>query len=203
VQEVFPDQGERSVTDLYDDPRRRRLADRPWIVLSMISSADGAMAIGETSGGLGSDSDRSVFRHLRSIADGVLVGARTVRSESYSPLPSHQTLVVVSQTGNLGVHSSALTSAGNTLVVDGEVRGICTALAGDIWILEGGPSLNAQMLAADCIDEVCLTVAPRFLSSDAGRIIGDGEFADHQWDLIHIAHDEGFVFLRYLRKRSD
>lgn len=203
MQQVFPDQGERSVAELYDDPRRSRLADRPWIVLSMISSADGAMAIDGMSGGLGNDSDRSVFRHLRSIADGVLVGARTVRSESYSPLPSHQTLVVVSQTRNLGVHSSALTSAGNTLVVDGEVRGICSALAGDIWILEGGPSLNAQMLAADCIDEVCLTIAPRFLASDASRIIGDGEFADHQWDLAHIAHDGRFVFLRYVRRRSD
>lgn len=168
----------------------------------MISSADGAVAIDGVSGGLGGHSDRSVFRHLRSVADGVLVGARTVRRESYSPLPSHQTLVVVSKSGNLGVHSSNLTSAGNTLVVDGEVRGICSALAGDIWILEGGPSLNAQMLAGDCIDEICLTIAPRFVSSNVGRIIGDGAMADHLWNLAHIAHDEGFVFLRYLRNRS-
>ena len=151
----------------------------------------------------GGDSDRSVFRHLRSIADGVLVGARTVRSESYSPLPSHKTLVVVSKSGNLGAHTSALISAGNTLVVDGDVRGICSALAGDIWILEGGPSLNAQMLASDFIDEVCLTVAPRFVSGDAGRIIGDGVFVDHQWNMAHIAHDDGFVFLRYIRRRSN
>jgi riboflavin biosynthesis pyrimidine reductase len=168
----------------------------------MISSADGAMEIDGTSGGLGSDSDRRVFRHLRSIADGVLVGARTVRSESYSPLPSHQTLVVVSRTGDLGEHSADLTSADNTLVVDGEAREICAALTGTIWILEGGPLLNAQMLSADCIDEICLTVAPRFVSGDAGRIIGDGGSSDHRWDLVHIAHDEGFVFLRYLRRRS-
>ncbi len=203
MQQVFPIHRECSVADLYNDRRRDRHADRPWIILSMISSADGAMAIDGTSGGLGGDSDRSVFRHLRSIADGVLVGAGTVRSESYSPLPSHQTLVVVSRAGNLGAHTSILTSAGNTRVVDGDVRGICSALTGEIWILEGGPSLNAQMLAGDCIDEVCLTIAPRFVSSDVGRIIGNGEFVDHQWNLAHIAHDEGFVFLRYLRNRSD
>ena len=203
MQQVFPIHRECSVADLYDDRRRDRHADRPWIILSMISSADGAMAIDGTSGGLGGDSDRSVFRHLRSIADGVLVGAGTVRSESYSPLPSRQTLVVVSKTGNLGAQMSILTSAGNTRVVDGDVRGICSALVGEIWILEGGSSLNAQMLAGDCIDDVCLTIAPRFVSSDVGRIIGDGEFVDHQWNLAHIAHDEGFVFLRYLRNRSN
>jgi len=169
----------------------------------MISSADGAMAIDGASGGLGGDSDRSVFRHLRSIADGVLVGAQTVRSESYSPLPSRQTLVVVSRTGDLGAHTSTLISAGNTHVVDGDVGEICSGLDGAVWILEGGPSLNSQMLAADFIDEVCLTVAPRFVSSNVGRIISDQEFVDHRWSLAHIAHDDGFVFLRYLRKRSD
>lgn len=168
----------------------------------MISSADGAMAINGVSGGLGGESDRSVFRHLRSIAQGVLVGAQTVRSESYSPLPSRQTLAIVSRTRNLGANSMSLISAGNSIIVDGDVRDICTSLAGDIWILEGGPSLNAQMIAADCVDEVCLTIAPRFISGDVGRIIGGGDLADQKWDLIHIAQHEGFVFLRYVRNRS-
>jgi riboflavin biosynthesis pyrimidine reductase len=96
----------------------------------------------------------------------------------------------------------SLIAAGNSIIVNGDVRDICTSLAGDVWILEGGPSLNAQMIAADCVDEVCLTIAPRFISGDAGRIISGGDLADQKWDLIHIAHHEGFVFLRYVRNRS-
>lgn len=170
--------------------------------MSMISSADGAMSIDGTSGGLGGAADRKVFRHLRSIATGVLVGAETVRAESYSPLPDHQTLVVVSRTTELGANSDALMAAGNTVIVGGQVLDICSSLAGDVWILEGGPALNAQMLAHDCVDEVCLTISPRFVSGDMGRIVGQGDLLDAAWTLVHIAHDEGFVFLRYVRNRS-
>ncbi len=168
----------------------------------MITSADGAVAIDGVSGGLGGSSDRSVFRHLRSIADGVLVGAETVRRERYSPIPPHQTLAIVSRSGDLGDTGADLIAAANTIVVDGDVREICSRLTGNVWILEGGPTLNAQMFAADCVDEVCLTISPRFISGEVGRIVGAGKPLDTSWALAHIAHEDDFVFLRYLRDRS-
>lgn len=168
--------------------------------MSMISSADGAISIDGVSGGLGGPADRSVFRHLRSLADGVLVGAETVRSESYSPLPSNQTLAVVSSTSDLGARTDDLLGAGNTVVVSGDAHTICTALKGDIWILEGGPKLNAQVLAANCVDEICLTVSPVFVGSDAGRIVDGVAASTQSWTIAHIARDEDFVFLRYLRR---
>lgn len=205
MHQIFPELRDVDIDDLYGNGGRRRPTGtntgRPWIVLSMISSADGAVTLEGVSGGLGGAADRAVFRHLRSIADGVIVGAETVRRESYSPLPDHQSLTVVSASGDLGPNSDALLGAGNTSVQSGDVRAICSSLQGDIWVLEGGPTLNAQMLAADCVDEICLTIAPRFVAGPADRIVNGVESLDTSWDLAHIAHDAGFVFLRYVRSR--
>lgn len=204
VQQVFPEFRDSTVAEAYSGIARTRRNGRPWIVMSMISSADGAVSIGGTSGGLGGSKDREVLRHLRSLANGVLVGAGTVRSESYSPLPSHQTLAVVSRSNDLGTRTEDLISAGNTIVVSGNPLEICSSLEGDIWILEGGPSLNAQMIAADCVDEICLTISPKFIAGDMGRIVsGTAEFdlteTAHEWKLESIGRDGNFVFLRYVR----
>lgn len=75
------------------DPVRAYLAadrpppdDRPWVTLSMVSSIDGATAVGGRSGPLGGDTDRTVFRAVRALADVVLVAAGTARTERYGPV---------------------------------------------------------------------------------------------------------------------
>jgi riboflavin-specific deaminase-like protein len=73
------------VSDLYADDARPPPSDRPWVVLNMITSADGATAISGRSGELGSPADRAVFTALRARADIILVGAGTVRDEGYGP----------------------------------------------------------------------------------------------------------------------
>jgi riboflavin biosynthesis pyrimidine reductase len=67
------------------DPRPAPL-ERPWVVLNMIASADGSATdpFGR-SGGLGGPADRQVFSALRAVADVVLAGASTVRTERYGP----------------------------------------------------------------------------------------------------------------------
>ena len=170
--------------------------------MSMITSADGASSIGGTSAALGGDADRAVFLHLRSMADGILVGAQTVRMETYSPLTGRRRLAIFSKTGELGANTSALLASPNTTIVNGDVREVCRSLDGDVWILEGGPSLNAQMLAADCVDEVCLTLAPRFAAGESPRIVFGEDAVHFAWSLAFIAHSDGFTFLRYVRERS-
>jgi riboflavin-specific deaminase-like protein len=58
---------------------------RPGVRVNMIASLDGAITVDGRSGGLGGDADRRVFRALRSLADVVLVGAGTMRTEGYGP----------------------------------------------------------------------------------------------------------------------
>lgn len=200
---LFPRPQEISVAEAYDSAHRTRRrdhsGDRPWVVLSMISTADGATAIDGNSAKLGGPADREVFLHLHRSADCVLVGAQTIRQDSYSPLPAHQKLVVLSTTGDLGANTQALLHAGNTQIVTGDVRNIVHDLSGNICVLEGGSKLNNQMLQANLIDEICLTIAPMFVGGTTPRIF-EGEWFNHEsWTLAHVCHDSGFVFLRYLR----
>ena len=204
---LFPRPQEISVAAAYDGTHRTRRSShigghsggRPWVVLSMISSADGATSIDGNSAKLGGPTDREVFLHLHRSADCVFVGAETVRKDTYSPLPKHQQLVVLSTTGDLGSNTQSLLAAGNTRVVEGEVETIVPGLPGSVCVLEGGPSLNHQMLRANLIDEICLTIAPMFIGGTTPRIF-EGEWFNHEsWTLAHVCQDSGFVFLRYLR----
>jgi riboflavin biosynthesis pyrimidine reductase len=203
MQMLFPRPQEISVAAAYDSAHRTRRrddsGDRPWVVLSMISTADGATTIDGNSAKLGGPTDREVFLHLHRSADCVLVGAQTIRQDSYSPLPAHQKLVVLSNTGDLGANTQALLDAGNTQIVTGDVQNIVHNLSGNICVLEGGSNLNNQMLQANLIDEICLTIAPMFVGGTTPRIF-EGEWFNHEsWTLAHVCHDSGFVFLRYLR----
>ncbi len=59
---------------------------RGWVRANMIASADGAVTLDGRSGGLSGPADRTVFVVLRSLADVVLVGAGTARTEHYRPV---------------------------------------------------------------------------------------------------------------------
>jgi len=59
---------------------------RPWILVNMVTSLDGAVAVDGRSNGLGSAADRELFRALREMPDAIVVGAGTVRAENYGPV---------------------------------------------------------------------------------------------------------------------
>jgi riboflavin biosynthesis pyrimidine reductase len=67
-------------------------------------------------------------------------------------------------------------------------------------LCEGGPRLFGGLLDAALVDEVCLTVAPRFVGGDAGRIVRGAAETDRLFALAGILHDDdGFVYLHYRR----
>ncbi|HYB37287.1 MAG TPA: pyrimidine reductase family protein [Mycobacterium sp.] len=78
-----------SVRDL-DDSELHQLYGYPaeqrgiWVRANFIASLDGAASVKGTTGGLGGPGDRFLFSLLRELADVILVGAGTVRIESYS-----------------------------------------------------------------------------------------------------------------------
>lgn len=69
------------LADLYGYP-----ADHSgrWLRANFIASLDGAATFGGRSGQLGGPGDRAVFGALREMADVILVGAGTVRTEGYA-----------------------------------------------------------------------------------------------------------------------
>jgi riboflavin-specific deaminase-like protein len=59
---------------------------RPWIRLNLVASLDGRTAVFGRVGTLSVPADQALFHHLRGLADGILVGAATVRAERYGPV---------------------------------------------------------------------------------------------------------------------
>jgi riboflavin biosynthesis pyrimidine reductase len=58
--------------------------NRIWLRANFIASLDGGATVGGTTGRLGGPGDRTLFSLLRELADVILVGAGTVRTEDYS-----------------------------------------------------------------------------------------------------------------------
>ncbi|NMD95859.1 pyrimidine reductase family protein [Rhodococcus sp. BL-253-APC-6A1W] len=86
-----------SPTDVGDDRLRQLYAypeglERPWMRVNFVSSLDGAVAVEGRSGALGTPSDKKVFGLLRELADVILVGAGTVRTENYGGARTSETL---------------------------------------------------------------------------------------------------------------
>jgi riboflavin biosynthesis pyrimidine reductase len=68
-----------------------------------------------------------------------------------------------------------------------------------VVLCEGGPVLNAALLADDLIDELCLTVAPLAASGAAARIIGNAGVPERPtpMELAHLLEHEGSLFSRW------
>ncbi len=228
----------------YVADRRPARPDRPWLVLNMVVSIDGATAVEGRSGGLGSPADHTAFVALRSVADVILVGAATVRAEHYGPprtSAAHQAqrvdrgqtpfprLAVVS--GRLDLDLTAplfIDSPTRPLVVTAasaeparlaevgqvaevvavgqehaDLQAAVAALRGlgaGVVLCEGGPTLNAQLLAHDLVDEVCVTVAPVLAGGTSKRMIaGPAPDVAATLTLDRVIEDEGTLLLRYVR----
>lgn len=57
---------------------------RPYVLLNMASTADGRASVDGRAGPIGDRADSALLHGLRTIADGLLVGAGTVRAEHYA-----------------------------------------------------------------------------------------------------------------------
>jgi riboflavin biosynthesis pyrimidine reductase len=209
-----------SVAEAYGVSRPRPV-DRPWLGLCMVAGLDGSTVVDDNSRALSSDADRDVLLGLRAIADLLLVGASTVRIEGYGP-PSKpgQRVGVVSRTGDLDLTTELFRSGGGFLVVPesapdlpvdtvragsteldlaGALRQIGQRFDVDYVQAEGGPALNAALVAADLLDELDLTVSPVISGGDGPRLTTGAPDVLRRMQLAHLCEDDGFLFTRYVR----
>ncbi|MFG2309757.1 pyrimidine reductase family protein [Streptomyces sp. NPDC048566] len=106
---------------------------------------------------------------------------------------------------------AAAEKAGARVVVAGDGAGIDPARAvraladlGHTRLLtEGGPRLLGGLIAADVLDELCLTVSPLLTAGDAQRVAGGPAVPlPHRFELVSLLEEAGFLFSRYRRSRS-
>lgn len=218
---------------------------RRWLRANMVCSADGAAQADGASRGLSGPADVRVLRTLRGLADVVLVGAATVRTEGYlrpvaarpefaearaaAGRPPAAAIAVVSASLEIDfdtpLYTEALTPTITVTSADapahrlrraeqaGEVliagSGHRVDLAGAVDVLtdsgrgrllcEGGPKLLAAMLAAQRLDELCLSVSPQLRSGAGLRILDGPELPAAVGLTLHtLLADDGFLFARYL-----
>ena len=215
-------------------------ANRPWVMLNMVSSVDGATALRGGATALNDADDRALFLALRAVADVVLVGAQTVRSENMGPVRMSDEMVrhrsgvgllgeprlailtrslnldpeerifadparkaiVVTEEGADAERVAALSAVADVVqapVLDG--AGIVSAL-GEVKVIlcEGGPTVNSQLIAADVVDEINLTLSP-LLAMGASKRIAFGAELDPptELNLDRAWVGDRSLFLRYLR----
>jgi riboflavin biosynthesis pyrimidine reductase len=200
----------QALADLYAYPDP--MPPRGWVRANMVSSLDGSASGADgVSGSVSSPVDKATFGVLRGLADVILVGAGTVRTEGYRvpaakpefaerraasgqrPAPA---LAIVTRTGNVsaGLFQGAsptfiVTTATADLAPLRELAGpdqVIVAGEEDLDVadavnvlaarglgrvlLEGGPSLLGAALAANRVDEVCLTWSPVLVAGTGPRI---------------------------------
>jgi riboflavin biosynthesis pyrimidine reductase len=103
---------------------------------------------------------------------------------------------------------AALAAAGADVVVAGEVEvDLAVALrALDERGLrrvdcEGGPALFGSLVAADLVDELCLTIAPKLVAGGSGRIAHGPVVPPRDMTLVSALHHGSALLLRYRRVR--
>jgi riboflavin biosynthesis pyrimidine reductase len=70
----------------------------------------------------------------------------------------------------------------------------------DQVLCEGGPHLFGALLAADLVDEFCLTISPLLAGPGAGRIVaGPGRETPLGMRLIHVIEADDMLLARYAR----
>ena len=64
-------------------------------------------------------------------------------------------------------------------------------------LLEGGPGINAQVVAAGLLDELCLTISPRLVGGDGPRVLTGPELVPPlALGVVHLLEEDGFFFCR-------
>jgi len=232
---------------LYGADERPTPADRPWVLVNMIASVDGATAMAQRSGGLGGPPDRQVFKALRELPDAILAGASTVRTEGYGPVRLEDEAVRrrrargQSDTPRLVILSGSLKlDATSTLFTESEVPPIIVTnassdehrrreleavaevvIAGDervsmhvalqtmramgirTLLCEGGPIVNAQLVAGDLVDEWCQTISPLLVGGTSSRAAVGDEGVDPlpHLRLRRLLEQDAMLLANYVRSR--
>ncbi len=65
---------------------KREREERPWVMFNMVESVDGGTAVDGGASALNDADDRVLFLAMRAVADVVLMGAETIRSEGMGPV---------------------------------------------------------------------------------------------------------------------
>lgn len=235
-----------SAADLPDDAALEEhylVAPGRSVRANFVTSLDGVVEVEGRSQPLGGDADRAAFMAMRAVADVVLVGAGTVRSERYGPVrlapdvidrrlargqSAVPVLAIVSNRGELDPKARVFAGEGprplllttEAAIVDRDelVAAADVVACGDQWVdlqlsidelarrghervlCEGGPTLLRSLVAADLLDELCITFSPWLLGPGHRSLLGDQPLVESaHLQLVSLLEGDGMLLARYGR----
>jgi riboflavin biosynthesis pyrimidine reductase len=226
---MSPEQGGDLVTycDLDFPPASDQ---RPYAYINMVATIDGKILSGSRSEhvlDLGSKVDHILMKRIERSADAIIVGAQTLRVNPSTWKPHPRIRIVVSASGDLPYDSEFLKGGQSYLVAPTEAKlpplnGIEVIRSGtqrvefapvfDCFrnklgiqrlLVLGGSELNAQLLAANLIDELFVTIAPKVRLGRDVPTYADGEPLSRgnlqQYSLVENHAIGNEIFIRYRR----
>jgi riboflavin biosynthesis pyrimidine reductase len=196
----------------------------PWLRANMVQTLDGAATGADgVTGSINNAADKLVFETLRSLADVILVGAGTARTEGYRP--TSVPTVLVSRRGEVPERlrgaaygavvmvtcaeapalgeTTALLGNENVVVLGQDavdlpsVRGALEARGHRSILCEGGPQLLTTLLEAGAVDELCATLVPALVGGTHPRITL-GPDIDRAVELVVLIEESGTLLGRWL-----
>lgn len=126
-------------------------------------------------------------------------GSRLFTDTRVAPIVFTTAAAPVDQRKALAVAGAEVVVAGEHLV---DVDLVLAALhkRGLLRVLsEGGPRLHGDLIAADAVDELCLTLAPALVGTDIGRISHGPPCPVRPMRLGQVLTEDDQLLLRYLR----
>jgi len=224
---LYPDRADGlTALDVVSDLPRPAPEGRPWIALNMVSTADGRVTVAGRTHAITNRADYELFHATRERMDAIMVGAETIRVESYgrtinnagarerrasAGLPPDSIAVVASRSVSLPADVGLLRAADNTVVVltpspDGELPAAAATIhylrekfGVRSLVCEGGPHLNGTLLPAGLVDELHLVYAPKLAGGADPLTILSGPAIEPPIDLelLTLHESGGYLFARY------
>jgi riboflavin biosynthesis pyrimidine reductase len=223
---VLPDRGDGLVAnDVAAAVPGPAPSDRPFLLVNMIATTDGRATIAGRTGPIANRADYELFHALRTRVGAVMVGAETVRVESYGPMeplavlvtrsalvppdvgllraPDNRVLVLTPSPAATLPPCAAQVSYLRAPLADG-VRRLRTEHGLRSVLCEGGPHLLGDLLRAGLVDELHLVIATKLAAGENPVTIVSGPVLDPpvELEMLSLHESGGYLFLRYSVKHS-
>jgi len=204
LRRLYPEPGELSTEDAFSGLRlgERAPRDRPYLVLNMVETLDGRIAIDGRSGSIGNEADRELFHGLRTQGDAVMAGAGTVRTERYGRMTKNDELrarrerdglerdavaIVVSGRLNLPPDLPLLQDPGSHVLVLTASDAEPPDVRARVDVLRGDPAPDAGVVLAPLLKRLRADYGIRSIVCEGGPALNHGLLREQLVDELFLA----------------
>jgi 2,5-diamino-6-(ribosylamino)-4(3H)-pyrimidinone 5'-phosphate reductase len=204
LRRIHPDPAAVTAEQVTTSLRLSELAppDRPYLVLNMVETLDGRIAIDGRSGSIGNQADREIFHGLRTQGDAVMAGAGTVRTERYGRMIKNDELrerrvreglspdalaVVVSGRLNLPVDLPLLQDPESHVVVLTASEGPAPDVPARVDVLRGAPAPDAGVVLTPLLRRLRADYGVRSIVCEGGPALNHGLLREGLVDEVFLA----------------